>query len=448
MGALGLKRALLVNPWIYDFAAFDFWLKPLGLLYLASILRENGFQVTLLDLLDRRSPGHPTVKDRRYGTGNFYSRRVEKPMVLKDVNRYYKRYGIPIDYFTQRLEETVCPDMVFMTCTMTFWYPGLFEAVRIVKSRFPHVPVIVGGIYATLCYEHAKRFCGADSVIRGNAEKGLDFLKISGYRNLDELPYPAYDLYPQLDYVCILTSRGCPFRCTYCASNIVSGPFYQRNPSKVADEMEYYYWQLGVRDIVFYDDALLWRPREHIEEILDEIIRRKIRSRFHVPNGLHPRFVEERLAHKMKRANFTSLYLSLETSNRRRQLSTGGKVANKDLILALNNLEKAGYSRKEVIVYVLAGMADQSSREVAETCLFVNSLGAKVHLAEYSPIPGTADWRKMRTDGRIGSLDPLLQNNSICPLWRERKAEMQTLKDFAKVLNYAARLNLRLQKAY
>jgi radical SAM superfamily enzyme YgiQ (UPF0313 family) len=448
VGTLGLRRALLINPWIYDFAAFNFWLKPLGLLYLASILRENGFQVALLDLLDRGSPGHPQARDGRYGTGNFHSSRVGKPTVLKEVNRYYKRYGVPIDYFTQRLGEIECPDMVFVTCTMTFWYPGLFEVVRIVKSRFPHVPVIVGGIYATLCHEHAKRFSGADFVIRGSAENGLDFLNISRYDGLDELPYPAYDLYPQLDYACILTSRGCPFRCTYCASSIVSGPFYQRNPSKVADEMEYYYWQLGVRDIVFYDDALLWRPREHIEQILDEIIRRKIKTRFHVPNGLHPRFLEERVAHKMKSANFTSLYLSLETSDRKRQLSTGGKVANNDLISALDNLEKAGYSRKEVIVYVLAGMADQSSKEVAETCLFVNSLGAKVHVVEYSVIPGTADWKKMRAEGRIGSTDPLFHNNSIFPLWRERRAEMQSLKDFAKVLNYAARLNLRLQEIH
>ena len=50
------KRALLINPWIYDFAAYDFWAKPLGLLYLGSILEENGFRVDLIDLLDVHYP--------------------------------------------------------------------------------------------------------------------------------------------------------------------------------------------------------------------------------------------------------------------------------------------------------------------------------------------------------------------------------------------------------
>ncbi len=43
---------LLINPWITDFAAYNFWIRPIGLLYIASLLRENGFQVTLIDCLD------------------------------------------------------------------------------------------------------------------------------------------------------------------------------------------------------------------------------------------------------------------------------------------------------------------------------------------------------------------------------------------------------------
>lgn len=421
-------------------------MKPLGLLYLTSILRENGFEVTLLDALDRRSPGLPPLKTDRHGRGDFYSVRVEKPEILRGVKKYYRRYGVPVDYFKERLEKIDPPDIVFMTCIMTFWYPGLFEAIRIVKSRFPHTPVIIGGIYPTLCYDHAFRFSTADSVIPGGVETTLGFLNIGRYENLDELPYPAYDLYPELDYVCILTSRGCPFRCTYCASNILFGQLYQRNPLKVTNEIEYYYWELGVKDIVFYDDALLWRSKEHIEKILDEIIKRKIKCRFHTPNGLHAKFIDEELAHKMKLANFTSLYVSLETSWVERQISTGGKVTNEDLIAALENLEKAGYSRKEIIVYVLVGMADQSLKEVVDTCLFVNSLGAKVHLAEYSPIPETEDWQKIRSEGLLESDDPLLHNNSIFPLWRARGIEIQPLKDLAKVLNYATRLNLSLKR--
>ena len=50
------KKILLVNPWIYDFTAFDLWLKPLGLLYLASHLLNQGYEVELLDCLNRLDP--------------------------------------------------------------------------------------------------------------------------------------------------------------------------------------------------------------------------------------------------------------------------------------------------------------------------------------------------------------------------------------------------------
>ena len=57
---------LLINPWVTDFAAYNFWIKPLGLLHIASRLRENGFQVTFIDCLDFHS------KKKKYGDGNFF----------------------------------------------------------------------------------------------------------------------------------------------------------------------------------------------------------------------------------------------------------------------------------------------------------------------------------------------------------------------------------------
>ena len=69
---------LLVNPWIYDFAAYDLWSKPLGLLYLAGFLRHCGFEIHLIDCLDVHHPAmklDPSVKTptrRSYGTGKFW----------------------------------------------------------------------------------------------------------------------------------------------------------------------------------------------------------------------------------------------------------------------------------------------------------------------------------------------------------------------------------------
>jgi radical SAM superfamily enzyme YgiQ (UPF0313 family) len=76
--------------------------------------------------------------------------------------------------------------------------------------------------------------------------------------DLDAFPYPAFDL-TSSPYVCIMTSRGCPYRCTYCASKILNKGFRRRNPVMVAEEIGFWNSK-GIRDFAFYDDALLYEP--------------------------------------------------------------------------------------------------------------------------------------------------------------------------------------------
>ena len=92
---------LLVNPWIHDFSAYDFWMKPLGLLYVGSILRWHGFRITLLDCLnfsslpERLAAALKPPKRRDFGQGHFYKTTISKPAALKKIPRRFRRYGIP-----------------------------------------------------------------------------------------------------------------------------------------------------------------------------------------------------------------------------------------------------------------------------------------------------------------------------------------------------------------
>lgn len=110
------------------------------------------------------------IKKRNYGTRSFYSQQIDKPSIFKDIPRSFKRYGMPQDEFNSRLKSMPEPLMVCVTSHMTYWYPGVFEVIKIIKSIFPSVPVVLGGIYATLCYEHAKNNSGADYIIKGHGE--------------------------------------------------------------------------------------------------------------------------------------------------------------------------------------------------------------------------------------------------------------------------------------
>jgi hypothetical protein len=130
-------RIILVNPWITDFAAYDFWIRPLGLMMVGSWLLDSGWDVRLIDCLDRQ---HPSVADlklhsRADGTGRFLKTIIPKPEVLDFVPRYFGRYGIPLDAFRKELSAAGRVDAVFVTSSMTYWYPGVKRVVELVRKN-------------------------------------------------------------------------------------------------------------------------------------------------------------------------------------------------------------------------------------------------------------------------------------------------------------------------
>jgi radical SAM superfamily enzyme YgiQ (UPF0313 family) len=447
---------LLINPWITDFAAYNFWIKPHGLLSIASLLRDNGFKIAFIDCLDS------LVKRKKYGDGKFSKIEIEKPLPVKSVPRKYSQYGISEELFRAKLSDLEKPDLIGITSGMTYWYPGVFKSIKIVREFFKKVPILLGGIYATLCYDHAVRYSEADYVIRGRGESELikiisellniklrtlnsavhhvgmhgcpepDVVQGELSHNINSLPYPAFDLYPQLDYVSIMTSRGCPYRCSYCASPVISGGFKRRDPLKVVEEIAYWISQYRVNNIAFYDDALLVSPSEHIIKILEEVRRRDIQCNFHSPNGLHAEEISKELADLLYHCQFKTLRLGLETSNEAIQVETGGKVDNRSFGEAVKNLKRAGYLENEIGVYIIAGLPGQRLGEVEESIAFVKENRAKPILVEYSPIPETALFEKARKMSEFDlENEPLFHNNSIFPCQWEgfTLANFQRLKE-------------------
>jgi len=342
------------------------------------------------------------------------------------------------------LEEKL--DLIGITSGMTYWYPGVFKVIEITREFFKNVPVILGGIYATLCYDHAERHSGADIVYKGGNELEAVKLisKLTGFHlrhkprwihgcpepimvqcelpipqsplRTEELPYPSFDLYPHLDYVCITTTRGCPFRCTYCASHILSKGFVRRDPLKVVDEIEHWTTHFHIHNIAFYDDGLLVEPSNHFIPMMKEVIRRGIQCNFHAPNALHIREMDEEVAELLFRGGFRTIRLGFETSNEEVQTDTGGKVNNIEFKRAVNYLKKAGYSGNEIGVYIMAGMPGQRVGEVEESLAFVRETGSKPILVEYSPIPHTPLFEKAKKSSQFDlENEPLYHNNSILP---------------------------------
>ncbi|NIM91874.1 MAG: radical SAM protein [Candidatus Aminicenantes bacterium] len=425
------RNILLINPWIYDFTAYDFWLRPLGLLYVASILRKHtSFRLSFIDCLDRYHPLLPKkMKAKADGRGPFPKEEVVKPVILKNVPRKYSRYGIPVSLFLQELSQVSPPDLVLITSTMTYWYPGVQLAAKLVRQKFGRVPVVLGGIYATLMPRHAQSSTEADFVVQGPGEKKLFSVikEALGDGSIPEIqidsfgdvPWPALDMLRNKRDLPILASRGCPSRCSFCAASLLYSHFEQRKPDSVADEMEYHHRQLQARNFAFYDDALLLNKRNHVIPLLKDIIKRKLPLSFHTPNGLHIREINFELAALFKKANFRSLYLSQESFEERILAKASAKVSAEDLKEALENLEKVGYHRNDINVYLMTGLPEQEISGIQESVRQVQQLGAKPHLAYFSPVPGTAEWNKLVEKGIFAKdADPLLHNKLTFPyLW-------------------------------
>jgi len=427
-------KVLAINPWIHDFAAYDMWARPLGLLYVASALRRLGCKVRLIDALDRHHPGLPKRGAGRprhddYGCGKFASERIPKPAVFSRVARHWRRYGVPPDVFAQELDAVEKPDLILVTSVMTYWYPGVFEAIRLARRRFPSAPILLGGIYATLCYEHALEKSGANGVIRSDClnqvvreiQKWCD-LNVTGLDwPMEQPPLPAYDLLSNRAALAMLTGLGCPFKCTYCASRVLQPRIIRFPVDYVAKELVGYSTQYKTEDVALYDDALLVDSESHFEPILDELTRLKTGVRFHTPNGLHPKYLSSRLAVKMRRANFVSLRLSFESVAPERIRDSSNKVNTEQLSAAVENCRYAGFSPEDIAVYALAGLPGQEREEVEATMWTIHKMGVLISLSYFSPIPKTVDYKRWldRTGADPG--EPLLHNNTAQPyLFKEK----------------------------
>lgn len=432
-------RALLVNPWIFDFAAYDFWLKPLGLLYVGAALKKMDIEVEFVDLLNRHDKDLPRFtrvpKDKYYGTGKFPSKVIDKPEVLRKIPRKYKRYGAPEEYLEWKLANIEKPDIVFVTSSMTYWYPAVTATIHSIRNILGNIPVVLGGMYARILPKHAKLQSGADMIFRGSDLAKLGEVIFQVKRKRIEVPFrrwfqeldPAYEMYDNVGYLVFTTSVGCPYRCSYCISPRL-WTYEKREPVRVVDTIEKYLSIFSVKDIVFFDDAILVASEKHFKPLLKEIINRRISARFHLPNGIHARLIDEEAAQLMKEAGFKTVRLGYETSGSL-QIRTGGKVFDADVVRAARILRKAGFAFHEVQAYVMINMPGQSVEDIERAMKVCLNEGISVSLNEYTPIKGTLDYTRLIEQNLLKEgTDPLLLNNSVLPFWWENGMNAQTVQ--------------------
>jgi radical SAM superfamily enzyme YgiQ (UPF0313 family) len=240
-----------------------------------------------------------------------------------------------------------------------------------------------------------------------------------------------------------MTSRGCPLRCTFCASHIVSGKYRWRSVDGVIAELDWLHRGLGVTEFAFYDDALLTNRDRHFLPLCEKIIRQQIAATFHTPNGLQAKFIDTATAQLMRQAGFKTIRLAYESGSAERQRDMSKKVSNESFARAVANLYAAGFGPQELDAYVMMALPDQPIQEILWSMAYVHALGVGIRLAAFSPIPGTVEYERAVARGELApDADPLQTNNSILP----SRLPNTPYETYAKINCLAKELNAYLRK--
>jgi len=425
-----MPKILLVNPPVYDFAAYDFWLKPYGLLSVAGYLRGKA-EFKLFGYLDRSHPfaaKQKQLESDHWGRGRFFCQQIPNPPCLEEIPRYFRRFGLPRNMFVDFLKEERPFDLVLIQTMMTYWYQGVKEVIQDIRNVCPGAKIILGGNYVTLCNSHAQQL-GADLLVTGtNLEPLWQYLEMTPDSNQPAL----WEAYEQLNVGVLRLTDGCPFNCTYCCVPRIYGQFKTRPLQRSLAELKLLA-NRGVENIAFYDDALLFEAERVLIPFLEEVLKRNIKVGFHSPNGLNARFITKELAELMVQAGFKTFYLGFESASPLWQQRTGSKVFSDELSKAVRHLTAAGAEPASITAYQLLGHPDADIQQLEDSMRFANSLGIRGMLADFSPIPGTPDGEAARQ--WVDMDEPLLHNKTAFPITLLGFDQTNRLKDLQRKLN-------------
>ncbi len=398
---------------------------PLGLAYLASIAREKGNEVRIVDAL-------------------------AEGINLKSVEKIISSYS---------------PDIVGLTST-TSMVPDAYEVARTVKEISGNIKVIMGGPHATFTPEITlSESPDIDYVVRGEGEsifsnlldffsgrkdlkdvRGISFRNGSGVfnsppesliRNVDTIPEPALDLLPMKKYKVgksefgtIVTSRGCPYNCMFCSSSLQFGKVWRgHSAERVLRELETLRYKYGKKEIEFLDDTFTLNMRR--ATALTDMIRKEGLDISWSASARVNLFNRE-IADSMKKAGTHTVYFGIE-SGVQKTLDFIGKGIN--LQMAATSIRNAREAGLRSLGSFIIGFPEDTEDDVKKTIAFSKKLG--VSFAQFTvatPYPGTRLWDYAREHNLLTTGD-----------WRK----FTTLTPVMKLRNFTNQGILRwLQKAY
>jgi len=394
--AIEKKDIVLIHPNHREWAG----VLPLGIAYLAAVLKNSGFSLGVIDAQAL----------------NLSTEEVSK-----------KALGYS-------------PKIVGISCS-TVQVKAAWEIAQKIKEVSPKIFIVLGGVHPTALPEESLEKETVDFVLRAEAEysflelveallnkkdithiEGLSYKREGAIQHnpkknlildLDLLPFPARELFPfpyayrspytqSRYFATLLSSRGCPGGCIFCNKNIFGFKFRRRSPENVLDEIDYLYKEFNISEFHFADDCFSL-DRLRVERICDLIIHKKLKIRWACSNGIRVDTIDYELLRKMREAGCYRIALGVESGSERILQAIGKATSREKISQAFKDCRRAGII---TVGFFMLGNYGEDEETMLETIRFAKALNPDyAQFAIAVPYPGTTYYDIIKKEGRFISQD-------------------------------------------
>ncbi len=398
-------KILLVNPLTLESSMVN--ITPnLGLGYIATSLRKNGFDVEIWDGVKKR----------------MTKQKLFERLKRKD----YDVVGFQV--YTRSVKDAQ-------------------EGLEFVKSVDHDVITVIGGPHPSGDPEGSMNYMKTDYAFRGEAEIGLvkllrrlkgeedePFDKIPNLiwrdngrvvvnplqpiQDLDSIGLPSWDMINPHDYpyapigafskkyplTSISTTRGCPYNCTFCANNTIMGRKVRgRSVESVLEEMELLHDEYGVREFQIIDDNFTWK-KDIVVGVCEGILRKGWDIALSFPNGVRLATLDEEILKLLERAGCYSLGLGIESGSPKtlKDMKKAQKV--EEIIEKVNLIHRV--TKIRTTGFFIIGYPTETKEDILQTIRLSKKL--PIHRAQFTiclPVPGSEMTRQLIKDGRLKNYD-------------------------------------------
>jgi len=397
-----MKILLIKPPW-HCLQNIPIWYTPIGLGYIAAVLRENGYACAIFD------------SDLGYGDPQHYEKIVVDHELYRESLQTH-----PVWQKLQSVIEEYKPDLCGISMS-TGSYGAAKKVAKIVKEINKNTLVAMGGPHPTLLPEDVLQDEHIDVAVRGEGERTFlelvrryeqhqDFSQVKGisYRladgsmqtnsprefitDLDTLPFPAKDLilekekYIPSDFGSIITSRGCPYRCTFCASyKIWSRQVRFRSPENIVAEIIQAHHKYGTESFHFNDDTFTVN-KNRIMKFCALLRQKKLSLRWRCDVRVDT--LNESILKEMKKAGCVQINVGVESGNPEILNSIQKNIdldQVRDIFKIAKNLGIGTYA------YFMVGFPGETKQQVQETIELMKEIKPTVYpcWSICTPYPGT-----------------------------------------------------------